>query len=403
MALATNCPHCNARFRIGAEQLRSHNGMVRCGSCRQVFNAIGRLDYIEATEPAAGAPAAPTASAGAAAHSAAAAPAAPVATAAPVAAPASPAPARAPAPPTPVPVSARVPAPVPVAVAAARSAAPAAAPARPAARPAAPAEVASAPAAATRASAPAPAPAAAPESGEAARIERRRDAARLARQRAAEAEAREILRGAAHGEVEDDSSPNTMFDRIYDDPEATEGDEAQAADQPTFLRETPPAQRRARRTLLGVACLLLAPLFVLQLALLLRADLVARIPELRPALQALCDPFGCSAAWPMRPEYLAVVSSELQAVPGTSALELDAVIRNRADFPMALPAIELTLTDTFNHTVGRKVFRAEDYLAYAAPEARGDHLSGGADLSVRLLFALPGANVAGFVAYPFYP
>ncbi len=35
----TLCPHCDTRFRIAGEQLAAHQGMVRCGSCMQPFDA----------------------------------------------------------------------------------------------------------------------------------------------------------------------------------------------------------------------------------------------------------------------------------------------------------------------------------------------------------------------------
>ena len=35
----TRCPHCDTRFRISAEQLAAYHGMVRCGRCRQAFDA----------------------------------------------------------------------------------------------------------------------------------------------------------------------------------------------------------------------------------------------------------------------------------------------------------------------------------------------------------------------------
>jgi hypothetical protein len=142
-----------------------------------------------------------------------------------------------------------------------------------------------------------------------------------------------------------------------------------------------------------------------QLALLFRSSLIVHFPDLQPGLEALCAPLSCTAQWPMHPELLAVVSSELQALPGTQAMELDAVIRNRASFPMALPAIELTLTDSMDRVVARKVFGPADYLATRSATASiaSQSLPAGADLSVRIQFELPGVGVAGFVAYPFYP
>lgn len=175
--------------------------------------------------------------------------------------------------------------------------------------------------------------------------------------------------------------------------------------EPLFLRPKAPPMSRAGRIGLIVGCCFLAPALIVQLVLQFRTSLIVHFPDLQPALAALCEPLSCTAQWPMHPELLAVVSSELQAVPGTNAMELNAVIRNRAGFPMALPAIELTLTDSLDRAVARKVFAPADYLAYRAPNApaAANNLAPGADLSIRLLFELPGIGVAGFVAYPFYP
>lgn len=43
MALATKCPHCNTLFRVAADQLKLRGGMVRCGSCHEVFDGNAAL------------------------------------------------------------------------------------------------------------------------------------------------------------------------------------------------------------------------------------------------------------------------------------------------------------------------------------------------------------------------
>jgi predicted Zn finger-like uncharacterized protein len=48
MTEITRCPQCGTHFKITKEQRKSHKGMVRCGSCKTVFNAVEHL-Y---TEPA---------------------------------------------------------------------------------------------------------------------------------------------------------------------------------------------------------------------------------------------------------------------------------------------------------------------------------------------------------------
>jgi predicted Zn finger-like uncharacterized protein len=39
----TQCPECSTRFRVSAEQLEAHDGIVRCGRCNAVFNASEHL------------------------------------------------------------------------------------------------------------------------------------------------------------------------------------------------------------------------------------------------------------------------------------------------------------------------------------------------------------------------
>jgi predicted Zn finger-like uncharacterized protein len=39
----TRCPHCAAKFRVRAEQVSLHAGLVRCGACRGIFDAVEHL------------------------------------------------------------------------------------------------------------------------------------------------------------------------------------------------------------------------------------------------------------------------------------------------------------------------------------------------------------------------
>ena len=42
-SFVTQCPHCQTRFRVNHAQLSVARGVVRCGSCLQVFNAVRQL------------------------------------------------------------------------------------------------------------------------------------------------------------------------------------------------------------------------------------------------------------------------------------------------------------------------------------------------------------------------
>jgi predicted Zn finger-like uncharacterized protein len=43
VSAVTQCPHCNAKFRVRPEQVQVHAGLVRCGACRGIFDAIEHL------------------------------------------------------------------------------------------------------------------------------------------------------------------------------------------------------------------------------------------------------------------------------------------------------------------------------------------------------------------------
>jgi len=404
MALATRCPHCNALFRVAAEQLRSRSGMVRCGACRQVFNAIAGLDYLDAQRLAAD-------DSGTRNR------------------PAPPILATPPLEPPPEPVAATT-----VALAAAPQAtastgwqpdpAPLAQTADKADTiasvaepelPAAPEVVAPSAEAAQSA---APAPGAPGDRRRNPRAESGTLAPRLAPAssgRDASAEF-QIAEAAPESPIADQGTDiDTLFEAPRD--EASElggsGDSAEpeavpqpeAADAgPSFLLETEP-QPIARGALIAGSALLLA-LLLAQLALIFRTPLVVAFPATRAALQALCAPLSCTASWPMRPDLLAVVSSELQAVPGTSVLELNTVLRSRAAFPLALPAIELTISDNSGRAVVRKVFRPAEYLDHssvAGSDPDAANIAAGGDLPLRVYFDLPGISATSFEAYPFYP
>jgi hypothetical protein len=226
------------------------------------------------------------------------------------------------------------------------------------------------------------------------------------------------ITAAESAEVEQGAALDTLFivpaDEATGGGEATTGtgeaelvsaaEPAQTALGPSFLQETRPGP--IARGVLVAGSGLLIPLLAAQLALIFRTPLVVAFPTLRPALQALCTPLACTASWPMRPDLLAVVSSELQAVPGTSILELDTVLRNRAAFALALPAIELTVSDNNGRAVARKVFLPSEYrdpATDAGTDPTAGNIAAGGDLAVRVYFDLPGISATNFEAYPFYP
>ncbi|MBF6027954.1 DUF3426 domain-containing protein [Pseudomonas sp. P115] len=60
-SFVTQCPHCQTRFRVNHGQLNVARGVVRCGSCLQVFNAVRQLMEQRAADNAAPEPELPAA------------------------------------------------------------------------------------------------------------------------------------------------------------------------------------------------------------------------------------------------------------------------------------------------------------------------------------------------------
>jgi predicted Zn finger-like uncharacterized protein len=399
MALATRCPNCQVLFRVVADQLKLRGGLVRCGACRHVFDAIGSLTYIE--DSAAGTPEPPAARKAAP----------PTLHATAVATPMLRTPldeAKLPQPQPAVP-DANKPdfsgPPTLIAPPEERSVAlPKETPKEPAKR-------------------------AGRESKREGRSEARSEAKPEARHES-KSEAKADQRIEPKGLRNDDDSVAAELADIPDVPppppprkrrrrEAQEEPPEPVAlpsaphadpnaeethEEPEFLRASREEEKRSFSVVYGGGSIVLAALLLLQLGVVFRTDITTRWPQWRPALVQVCNLFGCAVGWPTRAELLAVVGTELQAIPGTDVLELTAVIRNRANFKVALPAIEVTLTDTTNRTLARKVFAPVDYLTSAGePSSRiDDGLGPGSDLTVRVAFEARGVNAVGFVVYPFY-
>ena len=391
MALATKCPQCSALFRVVADQLKLRGGLVRCGQCRAVFDAIGSLTYVD------DAALAQTRTITALTQ--------------PLAKQVSPTPRSSRVEPSAAPVSApmrRGPRTRP----ASANTGPSRHTLGPATTlriaPTAPATLANA---SLRRSAPLPTVSADQNEADA-----KRDA-RAKRERAFQEEAEAVLGVptliAPGGRERVDASSIVDGIEVIEVaalPRETEAQPAPAThapvaeEEPEFIRSNQSRARRGFSIIFGGGSLLLAALIAMQLAVIYRGDLLARVPQTRSALMQLCAVFGCTVGWPTQVDQLAVIGSELQTIPGTDVLELTAVIRNRAGFRQALPAVEVTLTDSLNRPIARKVFTPADYLAAAGePSSRiEDGLGSGSDYTIRLFFEARGVQAAGFLVYPFF-
>ena len=99
---------------------------------------------------------------------------------------------------------------------------------------------------------------------------------------------------------------------------------------------------------------------------------------------------------------VSIEASDLQSEPGRNKQRvLQATLRNRASYAQAYPAIELTLTDSADKPIVRRVFMADEYLAPAQLAEKS--FAANADVEVRLWLDASEVKAAGYRLYVFYP
>lgn len=152
---------------------------------------------------------------------------------------------------------------------------------------------------------------------------------------------------------------------------------------------------------LGLAffSLLLAAALLLQLAWQDHDRLAQAQPELRPALLVMCEVLGCELGAPRQIEAIAIESSGFNRVRNDT-YRLAFTLRNSGSVQVEAPAIELTVTDSQDQPIARRV------LLPAELGADGKVIPAASDWSATagVVLAVPGAaRVAGYRLLAFYP
>ncbi len=144
----------------------------------------------------------------------------------------------------------------------------------------------------------------------------------------------------------------------------------------------------------------LALLLLVQVAYQHRDLLALRLPGLRPVLMALCQPLQCQVGMPRRIEAVRIDASNFTRLP-PEAFRLQLTLANSDSIPVAMPAIELTLTDTQDQPVLRRVLQPAD-LGPGTPEALPAAGEWSASVTLTVSPAAAG-SVAGYRLLAFYP
>lgn len=151
------------------------------------------------------------------------------------------------------------------------------------------------------------------------------------------------------------------------------------------------------RLVLALVVVALAGLLALQYAWRERDRLSVTQPELRPLLAILCEVLDCRIGPPRRIEAILIDNSGFTRLR-QDTYRLSFTLRNQSGQPVAVPALQLTLTDTQDQPVLQRVLTPRELGATA------DTLAPAGDWSASVALAVAaGTRVAGYRLLAFYP
>lgn len=213
-------------------------------------------------------------------------------------------------------------------------------------------------------------------------------------------------------EIGDEVLPSPLAEELEpvldaDVPAATEAPawmaERASAPEVSFMREQKSAsfwRRPLVRASLMLVCLLLVAGLTVQVMVHERDRIAAVAPQSRPVLRALCSVMRCAVSPLRQIESIVIDSSSFNKIRG-DAYRLSFTLKNTAPTGLALPAIELSLTDAQDQPVMRRVFLPSEFGATSDVLSAGSESSGSLALSVK---ANGNAErIAGYRLLAFYP
>ena len=230
-----------------------------------------------------------------------------------------------------------------------------------------------------------------------------------------------------------DSPPAVVRSEMFSLAEADAsktGEMAETAETADFSDELPPddvsfvreAKRKAFwrkplvRLTLSFFVVLLAALLLVQAVVQNKDRLLAHEPRLEPLLVGMCQQLQCELA-PLRQIDAIVIDSSSFNKTGSDSFRLSFTLKNATSGAVALPALEVTLTNTQDQALIRRVLMPAQFGA-----ADGGVLGAGQDFAGLVLLQVPGGagssadsgsaesspngaslRVAGYRLLAFYP
>lgn len=221
----------------------------------------------------------------------------------------------------------------------------------------------------------------------------------------AEAEAEEYdepAAAASNAELPSLAEPAVATEPEATVPETVEAEPPTESELPHWSETFPEPAPAPRRWPWILGSVLALAAIGLQALLSFRVELAVLWPETRPVLVALCDIADCDVGLPAKVGLVGIEASDLHPDnehPGR--LALTATLKNRAPFAQRFPHLELTLTDTADKAIARKVLTPADYLPPQTLFAQG--MLSNADVALAVGIDPGELAASGYRLYLFYP
>jgi hypothetical protein len=171
----------------------------------------------------------------------------------------------------------------------------------------------------------------------------------------------------------------------------------------SFMRKARKSSRWHRplvRATLMVVGLLLVLGLGLQVLVHERDRVAAVEPGLRPMLSELCLLLDCRVG-PLRQIESVVIDSSAFSKSKADVYRLSLTLKNTAPIDLAMPAVELSLTDTLDHPLLRRVFRPEELGVRSGVIPAASEIQSTLVLNVKTNGN--GERIAGYRLLAFYP
>jgi hypothetical protein len=151
------------------------------------------------------------------------------------------------------------------------------------------------------------------------------------------------------------------------------------------------------RLLLSVSALLLLVALGVQGVHHFRDQAFARWPSLQPALTGWCRVMDCSIEAARRIEDIGMESTALTRSVGADSFRLAVALRNRGKWALALPSLDLSLTDSSGKLLARRALDPRDFREASAI------LMPGLEATLQLNLATGSLGITGYTVEIFYP